>query len=360
MKASVPDLTIGLDLGDGTTHVCVLDRDGEIVGETVLPTDRDSLEVLFNQVAGVRARVVCEVGSQSRWVQKFARECGIEDCIVTNPRKLLLITQSLKKTDQSDAYVLARAGQSMPELLSPIEHVSDEIYADRALLESRDHLVRMRTQLITRIRSLVKTSSTKIARCSPESFHHKAPEHIPEMLRPACKPLFAMLEALDPQIRQIEKELRKLIKKKYAIAAKLQEIAGVGCIVALSFVLTVGDPSRFQDARAIGAYFGLTPRKRQSGSSNPQLGITKAGNRGMRCRLVLAAHCLLARGEDCALKRWALKLCERGGRNAKKRAIIALARKLAVIMLALWKNDTAYDPWHGVSVSERLALAPAA
>jgi transposase len=360
MRTSVPDLTIGLDLGDRTTQVCVLDSEGGIVGETVLPTDRDSLEVLFNQVAGVRARVVCEVGSQSRWVQKFARECGIDDSIATNPRKLRLISDSLKKSDRSDAYVLARAGQSMPELLSPIEHVSDEIYADRALLESRDQLVQMRTRLVTRIRALVKTSSKKLERCSPESFHHKAPEHIPEHLRPACKPLFSMLEALEPQIRQIEKELRKLIRQKYPIAAKLQEIAGVGCIVALSFVLTVGDPSRFGDARAIGAYFGLTPRKQQSGNSNPQLGITKAGNRGMRCRLVLAAHCLLARGEDCALKRWALKLCERGGRNAKKRAIIALARKLAVIMLAIWRNDSAYDPWRGVPVSERLGLASAA
>jgi len=360
MNATLPELTIGLDLGDGMTQVCVLDCEGEIVAETALPTTRDSLEVLFNMVAAVHPRVVFEVGSQSRWVQKLAQECGIEDSLATDPRKLPLVTQSLKKTDRRDAYVLARAGRAMPELLTPIEHVNDEVYADRALMESRDLLVRTRTRLITRIRSLVKTSATKLERCSAETFHCKAPQHIPAHLRPACAPLFSMLEVLNPQIRKIEKELCRLIKKKYPIAVKLQEIAGVGSIVALSFVLAVGDPSRFEDTRAIGAYFGLTPRKQQSGSSNPQLGITKAGNRGMRCRLVLAAHCLLSRGEDCALKRWALKLCERGGRNAKKRAIIALARKLAVVMLAIWKSGAAYDPWRGVPYPERLGLTSAA
>lgn len=360
MNATLPQLTIGLDLGDSTTHVCVLDQAGGIVGETVLPTTPEELEVLFNMVAPVHPRVVFEVGSQSRWVQKLAKKCGIVEIIATDPRKLPLITQSLNKGDRRDAYVLALAGRAMPELLSPIEHVSDEIYADRALMDSRDMLVRTRTMYITRIRSIVKSSGTKLARYSAEYFHRKAPEHIPAQHERACAPLFRMLQTLDIQIRQIEKELCKLIKTKYPIALKLQEIAGVGRIVALGFVLAVGDPSRFEDTRAIGAYFGLTPRKQQSGNSNPQLGITKAGNRGMRSRLVLAAHCLLARGDDCALKRWAMKLCERGGRNAKKRAIIALARKLAVVMLAIWKSDATYEAWRGVPIYERPALTPAA
>src|SRR5262245_59808274 len=162
MTRTVPELTIALDLGDTRTQVCVLDRDGKIVGETSLPTDPEELEALFNMVAATNPRLVFEVGSQSRWVQKLARKCGIRDVIAADPRKLALVSQSLQKTDQRDAYVLARAGQALPVLLSPVEHVSDEIYVDRALLESRDLLVRQRTQLVCRIRSIVKTSGKKL------------------------------------------------------------------------------------------------------------------------------------------------------------------------------------------------------
>lgn len=359
MKTTLPELTIGLDLGDRSTHVCVLDRDGEIVGETPLPTDRESIEALFNSVVAAQPRVIFEVGSQSRWVQKLARECGINDILAVNPRKLALISKNLKKTDQNDAYLLARAGQALPELLSPIEHVSDEIYVERALMDSRLLLVQERTKLITRVRALAKTFGVKLQKCSTESFARNAPEQIPALLRPACHPLFALLELLDKQITAIEKACRKLIKEKYPIAAKLQRIGGVGEIVALYFVLAVADPSRIRNPRDIGAYFGLVPRKQQSGSSDPQLRITKAGNSGVRRLLVLAAHCLISRGKDCALQRWALALCQRGGRNSKKRAIIALARKLAVVMLAIWKSGATYDPWHGVPPSERPTLQAA-
>ena len=357
MTATVPELTIGLDLGDNNFQVCVLDKSKRVVDEGSHRTNPEVVRALFESFRGKQVRVVFEVGSQSRWVQKLARECGIEDVIAADPRQLALITQSLKKCDQRDAFVLALAGLSMPELLSPVEHVSDEIFADRALLETRALLVRSRTQVICRIRSLIKAFGGKLPRCGSESFHCKVAEQIPEPLRPACKPLLSILESLDEQIDELEKALCKLAKAKYPIVAKLQEIPGVGILIALSFVLTVGDPSRFEDTRQIGAFFGLTPRKQQSGSSNPQLGITKAGNSGMRRLLVLGAHCLISRGEDCSLKRWGLALCERGGRNAKKRAVIAVARKLAVVMLAVWKSAADFDPWRGVPLSERITSA---
>jgi transposase len=357
MTATVPELTIGLDLGDNSTHVCILAANGQKVDERSFPTERDVLRALFESFSGKQVRVVFEVGSQSRWVQKLARECGIEDVITANPRKLALISQSLKKSDEQDAFVLARAGRALPEMLSRVEHVSDEIFADRALMESRSLLVVQRAQIVHRIRSLTKSSGEKLLKCSTESFRRKMEESVPEFLRPSCDALFRIIEALDEQIDRIEKQLCKLAKEKYPIVSKLQQIPGVGIIVALSFVLFVGDPSRFEDTRLIGAYFGLTPRKKQSGNSDPELGITKAGNGGMRKLLVLAAHCLLARGEDCGLKRWGLALCERGGRKAKKRAIIALARKLAVVMLAIWKSERDFDPWRGVPISERLGSA---
>jgi transposase len=343
-----------LDLGDSSSQVCVVDASGEILEEQTHPTTPESLRALFERFAQRRVRVVFEVGSQSRWVQKLARDCGIRDVIVADPRQLSFITQSLKKSDERDAYALASAGQGLPHLLSRVEHVSDEIFADRALLESRDLLVAQRTQIVSRIRALVKTQGGKLPKCSAESFHRKMENHVPELLRSSCEGLFRILEVLDEQVSRIEKELCKIAKEKYPIVSKLQEIPGVGIIVALSFVLYVGDPSRFEDTRQIGAYFGLTPRKKQSGSSNPQLGITKAGNGGMRRLLVLGAHCILSRGDDCGLKRWGLAICERGGRRGKKRAIIATARKLAVVMLAIWKSAQDFDPWHGIPISKRL------
>jgi transposase len=357
MTATVPELTIGLDLGDNNFQVCVLAKGARVVDEGSHRTDPEVVRALFESFRGKQVRVVFEVGSQSRWVQKLARECGIEDVIAADPRQLALITQSLKKCDQRDAHVLARAGQSLPDLLSPVEHVSDEVFADRALLDTRDLLVRGRSQMILRIRSLIKTLGGKFPRSGAESFHRKYAEQIPELLRPACAPLLALLDALDHQIDELDRTLSRIAKAKYPIVAKLREIPGVGLIIALSFVLRVGDPSRFEDTRKIGAFFGLTPRKKQSGSSNPQLGITKAGDGGMRKLLVLGAHCLISRGEDCSLKRWGLALCERGGRNAKKRAIIAVARKLAVVMLAVWKSGADFDPWRGVPLSERITSA---
>jgi transposase len=358
MTTTVPELAIGLDLGDANSQVCVLNGHGKITSRLKVATTPESFEALFHSFAGKPVRLTIEVGAHSRWVQKLARRCGIEDLVVANPRKIALISKSLKKTDQEDAYVLARAGQGLPEMLSPVEHSSDELYSDRALVQSRALLVRTQSQLVTRIRSLVKTTGSRLPPCSADAFFRKAPEHVPPILRAACAPLFEVLEKIHQQIAAIDKSIRQFVRKKYPIAARLQEIPGVGPIVALSFVLTVQDPRRFRTTRDIGAYLGLAPRKQQSGSSNPQLGITKAGDSEMRRLLVLAAHCLLARGKDCALKRWGKALSDRGGRSAKKRAIVALARKLAVTMLAIWKSNTPFDPWRGVPESERPTSPP--
>ena len=196
------------------------------------------------------------------------------------------------------------------------------------------------------IRSMVKTTGSKLPKCDAQGFYVKARPQIPESLREVCEPLFSVLEKLHEELRRLARQ-RKALMNKYPIAKLLSTIPSVGEITVLTFVLTVEEPRRIHDTRNIGAYFGIVPRRKESGDSSPQLGITKAGDTRMRRLLVLCAQHLLARGKDCMLKRWGLALCQRGGRNAKKRAVVAVARKLAVHMLAIWKSGEAYDCWRG-------------
>lgn len=339
-------LTIGLDLGDSTSEVCVLDREQQVLEQGKLLTEPESLRSFLGRYPG--ATVVFEVGSQSRWVQPLARKAGVE-AIAADPRQLRLITQSNKKTDRRDAYVLARSGQGIPELLCPVEHRSEQVHADLSLMRSRELLVQQRTRLVQRIRGLVKASGHKIGKCSATYFYRQARTQVPAHLEVACAPLFAVLETIHGQLKEITRQARKMVKERYPEVERLMTVNSVGLRTALTLHLTIEDPRRILGTRNVGAYLGLTPRKKDSGQSLPQLGITKAGDTHLRRLLVLCAHHLLGHfGKDCRLRRWGLKLCERGGVNAKKRAIVAVARKLAIHLLAIWKSGETYDPWRGV------------
>jgi transposase len=143
-------------------------------------------------------------------------------------------------------------------------------------------------------------------------------------------------------------DIERLANHSYPETARLQQVHGVGPITALTYVLTIEDPGRFNKSRDVGSFVGLRPRQSQSGKRDPQLGITKAGNRRLRCLLVECAHVLLRKtAPDSALKRWGLRLCERGGKNAKKRAVVAVARKLSVLLHKLWSSGVTYDPLYG-------------
>jgi len=342
---SVSHLTIGLDLGDNNSDVCVLDQQRREIERRPVKTAPESLKALFERYPG--ADVVFEVGSQSRWVQQLAKESNMGTVIAADPRQLKLISASRSKNDRKDAYVLCRAAQGLPEMLHPVEHRSEEAHLHLQLLRSRDLLVQQRTALVNRIRGMAKATGSKLPSGDAQYFFRKAPEKLPEPLRKPCAPLFAILAAIHEQLLLITAQVRQLMKN-YAAAQLLTTIPSVGDLTALTFVLTIDDPNRIRGARNIAALLGITPRKKESGDSTPQLGITKAGDSNMRRLLVLCAHHLLSRGKDCRLKQWGLQLCQRGGSNAKKRAVVAVARKLAVHMLAIWKSGETYDPWRDV------------
>ncbi len=333
--------TIGCDLGDRKSHVCCLNADAKVETEATVRTTRQDMRQFFS--ARAKARVVLEVGTHSRWVSELLKSLGHE-VVVANPRRVKLISQSDSKSDISDAKLLARLGRADPELLAPINHRGTEVQADLAAAKVRDALVRTRTRLVSQARGLVKSFGERLPRCSAESFHRRARAEVPGALKAALEPLFDTLEKLEIQIKLQDLAVEQLARK-YPDVEVVSQVNGVGTLTALVFLLTLEDKNRFKKSRTVGAFIGLRPRKDQSGDTDKQLPITKAGDPFLRRLLVNCANQILGPfGKDTDLRRWGLELASRGGKNAKKRATVAVARKLAVLMHRLWVTGEEYQP----------------
>jgi transposase len=335
-------LTVGLDVGDRYVQVCVLDGAGEVVEESRLPTKRAALERRF--AASDSLRIVLEAGTHSPWLSRLLKELGHE-VLVANPRKLRLIYQNESKSDRVDAEYLARIGRLDPSLLAPLRHRSARAQEDLALLRSRNCLVRARTRLVTHVRGAVKSFGGRLPRGGAEAFPQKAEPHIPAELRPALSALLRTIAQLTLEIKALDEQIEKTARERYPETALLTQVPGIGILTAQCFMLTIEDPARFPKARAVASYVGLRPRQADSGSLSPQLRITKAGDEHLRWMLVAAAHHILGPfGPDTDLRRWGLALAEKGGKNGKKRAVVAVARKLAVLLLRLWQTGEVYEP----------------
>lgn len=351
LTSTTPPCTIGIDLGDRRSSFCVLDQGGTVLEEGSIATTRSSLESLGARLAP--SRVVIEACGQVHWVHDLLRAQGHE-VIVANPREFRLISQSTRKTDRNDARLLARMGRADPELLRPIQLRGERCQSDRALLHARESLIRSRTALINFVRGELKSFGTRIPRCSSESFHRQAKPYIPPLLAEALLPILATLEALHLRIRELDQHIQEAAAKRYPVTKLLQTAPGVGPLVSFAFAITIEDPRRFQDARTVGAYLGLTPKKRDSGDRSPQLRISKRGDSGLRRLLVNSATYILGPfGPDCDLRRYGQRLATSCTQRDKGRARIAVARKLAVILLTMWKTGELYQP-----LRSKLASAP--
>lgn len=341
------EATVGLDVGDRWSHFCVLDQEsGEIVEAGRVRTTTPALQQRFS---GSRMRIVLEVGPQSPWISRLLVHLGHE-VYVANARRVALIHGASCKSDRVDAESLARLGRVDPKLLRAVEHRGEQVQVDRAILKARDLLVRSRARLIGHVRGTVKAFGGRVRRSSAQCFAARAGEDVPEPLRPALEPLLDEITALTTRIRAYERQIRQLISERYPETALLEQVQGVGPITALAFVLKVEDPRRFCSSRTLGPYLGLVPRRDQSGARDPQLRITKQGDAFLRRLLVQCARYLLGPfGPDCVLRRYGERIAARGGTNAKKRAAVAVARKLAVLLHHLWLTGEVYDPFHGVA-----------
>jgi transposase len=228
------------------------------------------------------------------------------------------------------------------------------------LLRARDALVAARTELINTTRGLVKSLGTRLAKCSSRSFAHKVGDAIPKEVREALLPLLQLADGLSACIKGYDRRIEELASEKYGHTKVLRQVKGVGPITALAYVLTLEKPERFAKSRDVGPYLGLVPKQEDSGESQPQLGISKAGDTMLRKLLVGSAQYILGPfGPDTELRRYGLRLCERGGKNAKKRAAVAVARKLAVLLHRLWVSGEVYEPL-GHAASARIVQEAAA
>jgi transposase len=336
-------ITAGLDLGDKYSHLSMLDTEsGEVIEETRLRTTPETLRKRLDSEA--QMKIAIEVGTHSPWVSRLLTECGHE-VLVANARKVRLIYGDKRKNDKLDAENLARLARLDPRLLYPLQHRGENSQAHLALIRSREALVGSRTQLINHVRSVVKAFGHRLPACSSRSFHKKVAEHLPDELVPALGPLLETIGELTERIRQYERELEEIANEHYPETAALRQVGGVGTLTALSFVLALEDPYRFTKSRAVGAYLGLAPGEDQSGDSNPQQRISKEGDELLRRLLVGSAQYILGPfASDSDLRRHGEKIAERGGKNAKKRAVVAVARKLSVLLHRLWVTGEIYEP----------------
>jgi transposase len=287
-------MTVGLDLGDRYSYLCLLDpNSGEVLEEGRLRTTPEALKRSFS-ARREPMRVAIEAGTHSPWASRLLEECGHE-VLVANPRKLHLIYKGKHKTDKLDAENLARLARLDPKLLSPLKHRGETSQAHLPLLRSREALIGARTQLINHVRGAVKSLGHRLPKCSAESFHKKrAPTEIPGVLRDALGPLVETIASLTARIKEYDFELEAMARVNYPETSLLRQIQGVGTLTALAFVLILDDPERFGKSRAVGAYLGLVPSKDQSGESDPQRRISKYGDEMLRRRLLVgSAHYIL-------------------------------------------------------------------
>jgi transposase len=335
-------LTIGLDLGDRSSWWCALAGDGEVIARGEVISEPQPLELFFSRIPA--SLVALEVGSHSPWISRLLEKQGHE-VVVANARRVKLISESSRKNDAVDAELLARLVRADRHLLSPVKHRGAEAQGDLMGIRVRAQLVELRTQAVNAVRGLVKPFGQRLPSCDAASLKRSDAGHLDAAIRGHAERLLGVVEELTRQIEDCDRELQRMAKDRYEQeTAQLRQVPGVGPITALTFVLTLDDPARFAKSRDVGPFLGLRPKSRQSGASEPEMRISKEGDGYLRTLLVQCAQYILSRrGPDTDLKRWGLAIAARGKKKAKKRAVVAVARKLAVLLHRLWVSGEVYE-----------------
>jgi transposase len=335
-------LTIGIDLGDRSSRYCILNQEGEVSQTGSVATTKKDLNRIFGAVR--HSRLALEAGTHSPWVSRHLKALGHE-VIVSNPRRTRLIGASSNKNDRLDAETLARLARADPKMLFPIRHRGETAQADLTTIRTRAVLVEGRTRLINAARGFSKSFGERLRKCDARYVNEEMAQHLPAGLREALEPLLKQIGEMSARIQEYDQAIERMARERYPEVMLLTAVGGVGVLIALTFMLTLEDPHRFQRSRDVGAYLGMRPRRRQSGGKDPVLGISKEGDVYLRKLLVQGAHVILGRrGADSDLRRFGERLVARGGKGAKKKARVAVARKLAVLLHHLWVTGEVYEP----------------
>ena len=346
-KRGQVELTIGIDLGDVWSHYCTLNQQGEVIDRGRFRTTPKAIEKWFVDVP--HARVAMEAGVHSIWISEQLQELGHE-VIVANVRELRAISHSDRKSDQVDAEKLARYARLDPNILRPIAHRTVEQQQALTLIRARALMVRLRTAAINAVRGLTKACGHRMPASATPCFAQPSMAAMPPGLGQALGPVLRQIAEITLKIKQYERQIQQLGQTDYPETQALLKVHGIGHLTALTFVLTLGSKERFARSRDVGCYLGLRPRRSQSGDHDPQLGITHAGNAYLRSLLIECSnHILRPHGKDSALRQWWLHLAGRGGKQARSKAVVAVARKLAVLLHRLWTTQEPYMPFYATA-----------
>jgi len=336
--------TIGADVSDRTTKICVMTKaDGgerRIVIETTCATTEAGFEEAFSKFDRSWP-VVFETGTHCRWMDRLFRRMGFKT-IVGNPRKIPSITKSNTKNDRNDARELARLALADPAMLHPV-FLRDEMFQQMLRFHhARNMLISQRTQTINQIRGFAKSMGHRIKCSSTEKFHELCKGDWPRALEECAWPLMGSLKAINLKIKAYDKLIARLAERPEfkSMVERVRAVYGVGIIGSTVFIAAIGGrPDRFGHARDVGAYLGMTPRQDQSGDNDKQLHITHAGADIVRTTLVeCAGVVMMSNARDTDLKLKGLRIAMHGGQIARRKAKVAVARGLAVTMLALLKD----------------------
>ena len=341
------EMTIGIDVGDVWSHYCTLNEEGEVVDRGRFRTTPAGVERWFTDLPSVR--IAMEAGTHSIWMSEQLREMGHE-VIVANVRELRAISHSDRKSDQVDAEKLARFARLDPKILRPIAHRTVAQQEALTLIRARNLIVRLRTGAVNAVRGLAKPCGYRLPASSTLCFAKRCMAVLPPGLVQPLGPVLEQIADMTVKIKAYDRAIKQLTETEYPETQALLKVYGVGQLTALTYVLTLGSKERFQRSRDVGCYLGLRPRRSQSGERDPQLGITKAGNVYLRSLLVECANHVLGRhGKDSSLRQWGLHLASRGGKQSRNRAIVAVARKLAVLLHRIWVTQEPYVPFYAVA-----------
>jgi len=322
---------VGIDVHVKYSQICEISARGRLLSEDRIPTTEAGLRRRFARRDP--ARILLEAGGSTAWVRRLLQELG-HVVVVVHPRQVKLIAQSTLKTDRIDAEILARLSRFDAALLSPVYQRSEAAQLLRTQLGVRSSLVKTRTRLINMVRGTLRAHGHRMGSCTAESFvarFYQIQDLDPD-LAAILDPLLETLHEVSQRLRGIDQELVETTRQD-ELPLRLQTVPGVGPIVSLAFIAWMDRPERFADSRDVGACLGLRPQVRESGGRTWRGRITREGDREMRRLLVQAAHAALSCRQESTLKRWAESLAERSGR---KKATVALARKIAVLLHRLW------------------------
>jgi transposase len=330
---------IGIDVHKTQSQVCILTESGERIEQRIV-TDRVRIREVFGRRP--RSRILIEASTESEWVARCLEERGHE-VIVADPNFApMYATRSRRvKTDRRDARTLAEACRL--GAYRPSHRTSDAQRLVRAHLAVREALVRTRSRYISVVRSLLRREGLRVRSGEAKSFGRRVGElEVPQALASAIEPLLVVLEQVNQQIDYADRELAHRVKEDPDLR-RLTTLPGVGPVIATTFKATLDDVERFRGARQVAAYLGLVPRERSSGERQQRGRITKAGSSRARSLLIEAAWLILRgkRSDTLALRTWAERVAARRGRRI---AAVALARRLARILYAMWRDATGYAP----------------